>query len=123
MLIEETAEELSAALIAAPTTRAFLRTDGRGGLVVSTGLEVDVATELAERIDLAIASTTMLGRGRFGPPTTLIIEFEGALLLAGVQSWGEHVVVLVEAGANVGLVLSRLRRLLSRDAREREQSQ
>jgi len=123
-MIEETAEELSAALIAAPAIRAFLRTDGRGTLLSSTGLEPEAAAHLAERVDLAVAAATALGNGgRLGTPSTLVFEFGESLLLAGVHSWGEHVVVVGAAGANVGLVLSRLRRLLSRDAQDRENRQ
>lgn len=121
MVSEESNDELHAALAAAPTTRAFLRTDGKGRALACTGLEAPAAQRLAERLDLAIAGVRTLGRaGELGAPATLVFEYAEARVFAGIHPWGEHVVVVGDASANVGLYLSRLHRLLARDVRDRE---
>lgn len=120
MLNEDTVETLRHSLLSSPATRGLIRTDGRGTVTAVAGLAADEARVLAERVDLALAATRALGRGAsMGAPNVLLIEYESAVLVAGVQPWGEHVIVIGAPGVNVGLLLSRLRRLLATDARER----
>lgn len=120
MLTEESSEHLRGALVATPSARAFVRTDGRGGLVSAAGLDADEALDVAQRIDLAMSAVTALGKRRaLGELSTAMLEYREALLFVGVLPWGEHVAVLAAHGANVGLFLSKLRRLMTTEVHER----
>lgn len=120
MPTEESSEQLSGALIATPSARAFLRTDGRGALVTAVGLGGDEAADVAQRVDLAMSAVSALGvRRALGELSTAILEYRNSLLFVGVLPWGEHVAVLSDSGANVGLFLSKLRRLMAREVHER----
>lgn len=115
----ETAIELRDALIDTPSLRGVLRTDGRGTPLFTARFEDPVAARLAERIDLALSAVHALGGQGFGALSTVVLEHEGALLFLGRLSWGEHLVVVCERTANVGLFLSRLRRWMASEERER----
>lgn len=101
-------------LLSTPHARALLRTDRRGALVRGEGMPPRDAEHLAERIDLALAAVTALGRAAgLGGVTTVVLELDDGLLVAGRAADARHVAVLAGREANVGLLLSRLRRVLA----------
>jgi hypothetical protein len=110
--------DLRESILATPHTRAVLRTDKRGTVLSVDGISEDEARALGTRADLALAAVRRLGRTQnLGAPRTLLVEFEEALLVSGAAADGSEVVVLAGREANVGLLLSRLRRLLESDVR------
>lgn len=119
-MLNETSYELLTSLLSSPDTRGLVRTDGRGNALSIAGLGDDEARFLAERADLLLAATGTFGAASgLGTAAVLVVEYQRAVVVAGVHAWGEHVIVVGAEGANVGLLLSRLRRLLASDSHER----
>jgi hypothetical protein len=121
--VSETSYDVLTSLLSSPETRGLVRTDGCGKPLSVSGLDDGEARSIAERADLMLAATTAFGRATaLGAPATVVIDYQRAVVVVGVHTWGEHVIVLGAEGANVGLLLSRLRRLLASDAHERERA-
>jgi hypothetical protein len=101
-------------LVETPEVIAVVRTDGRGHVLRAAGVASDRASLVAERVDLCVGAVERLGAQLgIGRTSMQVADFEGGVVLSGARpsEKGRHV-VLAGPGAKLGLLLSRLRRLL-----------
>lgn len=108
------AEKARGDLMAMPTTRAIVYTDGDGRVLRAYergGLD---AAPLGEGLDLLTAALDALGRGQgLGEPRSAVLMFTEAMIVVGPLASGERVAVVARADANLGLLLSQFRGLLA----------
>ncbi len=100
---------------AQPHDRIVARTDGAGALVsIEAGEDVAATQRLALSVDLVAAALARLGEARgVGRPRSALLVFDGAVMAIGPDAEGRNVVVIGEAKATHGLVLSHLNRVLA----------
>ncbi|MGZ3419938.1 MAG: hypothetical protein ACXVEE_18830 [Polyangiales bacterium] len=100
------------ALLTTSEVLAVVRTDGSGGVVRASGVAPERASFVAERVDLCSGAVERLGAQLgIGRASVQLVDFEGGIVLSGARRSG-HDVVIAGAGAKMGLLVSRLRRLL-----------
>ena len=102
------------ALVETPEVLAVVRTDGRGNVLRAAGVASERASLVAERVDLCVGAVERLGSQLgMGRTSMQVADFEGGVVVSGARpSEQGHHVVLAGPGAKLGLLLSRLRRLL-----------
>lgn len=124
-------------VVAPPHARVVARTDGAGALVTMVAsdalgpsapapaggtadeggsrLGVGKEAQLALSIDLVAAALARLGELRdVGKLRSALISFEGAIMAIGREDGERSVVVIGDANATPGLVLSHLHRALAK---------
>jgi len=110
----DAAEKARADLLAMPSTRAIVYTDGDGRVLRAHGRGGLDAAPLGEGLDLVSAALEALGRGRgLGEPRSAVLMFSEAMVVVGPLPSGERVAVVAGADANLGLLLSQFRGLLA----------
>lgn len=108
------AEKARGDLMAMPSTRAIVYTDGDGRVVRAYEKGGLAAAPLGEGLDLLTAALGALGRGRgLGEPRSAVLMFTEALVVVGPLASGERVAVVAGVDANLGLLLSQFRGLLA----------
>jgi len=105
-------------ILASRATRAVVHSDGEGRVlgVWGDGFETRLPSsiDLAEALDLAAAASERFGQSQgFGSAQTAVYFYEKAIVVAGVSRGGANLAVIAEASANVGLLLTQIRRLLA----------
>jgi hypothetical protein len=127
-MAQETQAILELDVVAAPHARVVARTDGAGALVNIVALDpsqaIDAApsadgippeARLALSVDLVAAALARLGELRHvGRLRSALISFEGAVMAIGRDERERSIVVIGDAGATPGLVLSHLHRALAK---------
>ena len=99
---------------AKPRDRIVARTDGAGALVSIEAGEEAATQRLALSVDLVSAALARLGEARgVGRPRSALLVFDGAVMAIGPDAGGRNVVVIGDAKATHGLVLSHLHRVLA----------
>ncbi len=95
-------------------TLAVVRTDGRGNVVRSHRAEGNSGTDLAESVDLAIAMIGNLASAKnLGGFQTAVLLYEEGTVFCGRFPSGEAIALVAAPGANLGLILNQVRRLVS----------
>lgn len=103
------------AILAIAHVRAIVRTDGRGQVLSVDGDE-GAARAVAERLDVARAAWERFGVvSGLGRASTQVIELAEGLVLCGACKSGQ-VAILAGREATVGLLLSKLRRLVDAES-------
>lgn len=103
-----------------PHARLVARTDGDGAVVAEEGDAAPLDRQLAVMVDLVASAMGRLGevRGAGGLRSALLV-FEGAVMAIGRDASARNVVVIGDANATQGLVLSHLLRAIAEPAEGR----
>ncbi len=94
--------------------RCALRTDGEGRVTSLRGQAPADKQALALRIDVALAAAANTGAALgLGALNVVMMDFAGGFIVAARTPGGEHWAALAEHETNPGLILTRLKRLVS----------
>lgn len=94
--------------------RLVARTDGDGALVAVEGAPAALERRLALMVDLVAAALAHLGEERaVGGLRSAVMVYDGAVMAIGRDASARNVVVIGDASATQGLVLSHLQRAMA----------
>lgn len=99
------------ALLAAPTTRFVLLTDGAGAPRYARGREGETPAALSLAADIAVGALGHFARTQgFGEVRLSFVLCQGATVVLGALRGGAALTVVAEAEANLGLLLNACRK-------------
>jgi predicted regulator of Ras-like GTPase activity (Roadblock/LC7/MglB family) len=112
-------DTIKRSIVDAHGTRVFVRTNGRAELLECLCRQDDSATEVAESVDLAVASLQRLGEElRVGELQDVVLRFGDGVIVLGRGALEQNLAVVADGECNVGLLINHVRRLMSHTEQE-----
>jgi predicted regulator of Ras-like GTPase activity (Roadblock/LC7/MglB family) len=112
-LVNDT-DTIKRSIVDAHGTRVFVRTNGQADLLEFLSRRDDSATEVAELVDLAVASLQRLGEElRVGELQDVVLRCGDGVIVLGRGALEQNLAVVADGECNVGLLINHVRRLMS----------